>query len=345
MRDMKFPLNVESYKKKNNKKVENFNNNETSNDIEIKRKNMKKEKNNNYIARKNFVKKIIKKDVKSVLSTLNLTEKKKIKKKKNKKHNSNMGFNLKNEYIKNKIENKPNGDIKDDEIYKESDDKLGDFNQNKVLLVKKLQEIELKSNNPNEWLEKLDITSSEHFYMKNINLFGNCEKREEEFLQIAHKNLIEALKKLQDLNISFNRPYDFLADMIKSDIHMEKVRQKILKDHEKSEIREKNKLKRINKKFNKKCGSLKVKNQKEAIQKKKNLEKIDELKKNNNLESLNVQEFFLKHSKSSNDKSINKNDKNRKVDKKWTKRNFTKKKNEKKFAKKFKKKNNFKKKN
>ncbi|CRG99144.1 nucleolar preribosomal assembly protein, putative [Plasmodium relictum] len=331
---MKLSSNIESYKKKK-KKIENFSNRETQKNAAIKRKNLKNEKKINHVVKDSSVNKILKKNINPVTNVLNLIEKKKIQKKKIIKPNSSTGLHLKNNNIEKKeIEINTNGDLENEEVYND-DDKINDIDQNKILLVKKLQEIELKSNSPNDWLEKLDITSSEHFHMKKINLFGNCEKREEEFLQIAHKNIIEALKKIQDLNISFNRPYDFLADMIKSDVHMEKVRQKILKDHEKLEIKEKNKLKRINKKFNKKYGSLKVQRQKEASQKKTNLEKLDELKKSNNLENLNVQEFFLKHSKS-NDKSNNRKSKNIKVNQKLAKNHFSKKKNKNEFPKKFK---------
>ncbi|GAW79983.1 rRNA-processing protein EBP2 [Plasmodium gonderi] len=174
--------------------------------------------------------------------------------------------------------------------------------QNKALLMKKRKEIMIKidksGGNNNEWLEKLDLTCSDNFYLKKMKLFGNCEERENEFLKFAHVNVVEGLKKLQNLHIAFNRPYDFLADMIKSDIHMERVRQKLLKDHERVEEREKNKIKRLNKKFNKKSGSSKVINQMEAIERKKNIQKIDQLKKEKKLNTLNVQDFFLKHSKS-----------------------------------------------
>ncbi|EUD66202.1 hypothetical protein C922_03397 [Plasmodium inui San Antonio 1] len=177
--------------------------------------------------------------------------------------------------------------------------------QNKALLAKKRKEIMIRLppiEGNNEWLEKLDLTCSENFYLKKMKLFGNCPVRESEFMRLTHENVVDGLKKLQDLHISFNRPYDFLADMIKSDVHMERVRQKIVKDHERVEEKEKNKIKRMNKKFNKKSGSAKVASQMEAIEKKKNLQKIDQLRKEDKLKTLNVQEFFLRHSKSDQEK-------------------------------------------
>ncbi|KMZ94169.1 hypothetical protein PVMG_02395 [Plasmodium vivax Mauritania I] len=177
--------------------------------------------------------------------------------------------------------------------------------QNKALLAKKRKEIMIKvppSEGNNEWLEKLDLTCSQNFYLKKMKLYGNCQVREGEFLRLTHENVVEGLKKLQDLHISFNRPYDFLADMMKSDLHMERVRQKIVKDHERVEEKEKNKIKRMNKKFNKKSGSAKVASQMEAIEKKKNLQKIDQLRKEDKLQTLDVQEFFLKHAKSDQEK-------------------------------------------
>ncbi|CXI10062.1 rRNA-processing protein EBP2, putative [Plasmodium berghei] len=203
----------------------------------------------------------------------------------------------------------------DDNIYIDEKEVSPKFSQNKKLLKKKLKEIKINVDNENnEWLEKLDLTCSENFYLKKINLFGKCDIRENELINFAHTNVLKCLQKLQNLNIPFNRPYDFLAEMLKSDIHMEKVRAHILKSHEMSEIKEKNKLKRLNKKFNKNGGSMKVLDQKKAIEKKKNLAKIDELK--NNLESLNVHDFFQKHSKDADQNNVkNKKTKNKHIEK------------------------------
>ncbi|SOV77267.1 rRNA-processing protein EBP2, putative [Plasmodium sp. gorilla clade G3] len=220
--------------------------------------------------------------------------------------------NSTDEYMgkKNKKEKKEyNNNINEEEgILRNQDDfekKKKKSLENKILLSKKLKEIKLQfkdddtinNSKKNNWIERLDITSTEHYYLKRTELFGISESREKQLQNITHMNVIQGLQKLQALNINFNRPYDFLADMLKSDIHMEKIRQKILKEHEQAEVRENNKLKRINKKFLKKCGSQKIKSHKEALEKKQNLLKIDQLKKTNNLQNLNVQEFFLKHSK------------------------------------------------
>ncbi|SOV15087.1 rRNA-processing protein EBP2, putative [Plasmodium sp. gorilla clade G2] len=242
-------------------------------------------------------------------SSTEYVEKKKINKKEKKKYNNNNNNNI---------------DEEDDEILFNQEDfekKKQKSLENKILLSKKLKEIKLQfkdyhddhhdehinNNKKNSWIETLDITSTEYYYLKKTELFGISESREKQLQHITHINLIKGLQQLQALNINFNRPYDFLADMLKSDIHMEKIRQKILKEHEQAEIRESNKLKRINKKFLKKCGSQKIKSHKEALEKKQNLLKIDQLKKTNNLQNLNVQEFFLKHSKDHDNKSAKKN--------------------------------------
>ncbi|SPJ10693.1 rRNA-processing protein EBP2, putative [Plasmodium sp. DRC-Itaito] len=214
-----------------------------------------------------------------------------------------------NKKEKKKYNNNNNNINEEGEILVNQDDfekkKKNKSLENKILLTKKLKEIKLQfkddhsihNSKKNNWIERLDITSTEYYYLKRTELFGISESREKQLQNITHMNVIQGLQKLQALNINFNRPYDFLADMLKSDIHMEKIRQKILKEHEQAEVRENNKLKRINKKFLKKCGSHKIKSHKEALEKKQNLLKIDQLKKTNNLQNLNVQEFFLKHSK------------------------------------------------
>ncbi|KYN97738.1 rRNA-processing protein EBP2, putative [Plasmodium reichenowi] len=248
------------------------------------------------VAKKSVEKQLKKKTLKVKKQTENSTgymEKKKINKKEKKKYNNN--------YNNDNIKEEEDILLNQDDFEKKKKKSL----ENKILLSKKLKEIKLQfkdddtinNKKKNNWIERLDITSTEYYYLKRTELFGISESREKQLQNITHMNVIQALQKLQELNIKFNRPYDFLADMLKSDIHMEKIRQKILREHEQAELRENNKLKRINKKFLKKCGSQKIKTHKEALEKKQNLLKIDQLKKTNNLQNLNVQEFFLKHSK------------------------------------------------
>ncbi|SOV23006.1 rRNA-processing protein EBP2, putative [Plasmodium sp. DRC-Itaito] len=284
--------------------------------------------------------KVVKKSVEKPLKKKTLKEKKK-----------KQAQNSTSEYVEKKKLNKKekkeynnnnNIDEEDDEILFNQEDfekKKQKSLENKILLSKKLKEIKLQfkdyhdddqhnNNNKNSWIETLDITSTEYYYLKRTELFGISESREKQLQHITHINVIKGLQQLQALNINFNRPYDFLADMLKSDIHMEKIRQKILKEHEQAEIRETNKLKRINKKFLKKCGSQKIKSHKEALEKKQNLLKIDQLKKTNNLQNLNVQEFFLKHSKDHDNKSAKKNLNNKeKKNKPIKNKQLTKKKN------------------
>ncbi|KEG01267.1 rRNA-processing protein EBP2, putative [Plasmodium vinckei vinckei] len=226
-------------------------------------------------------------------------------------YNDDNGMNIKN-VLKKKILKSLN---LNNNIYNDEKEVSPKFTENKKLLREKLRKIEINVDKEKKgWLEKLDMTCSENFYIKKINYFGKCDIREKELKNFAHTNVIKCLQKLQNLNIPFNRPYDFLAEMVKSDIHMEKVRAHILKNHEMSEIKEKNKLKRLNKKFNKNGGSMKVLDQKKAIEKKKNLEKIEELK--DNLESLNVHDFFQKHSKNTDQNNVkNKKTKNKYIDK------------------------------
>ncbi|CDU16723.1 rRNA-processing protein EBP2, putative [Plasmodium yoelii] len=227
-------------------------------------------------------------------------------------YNDNSVVNIKNVLRKKIKELKINVD---NNIYNDEKEILPKFSENKKLLKKKLKEIKINVDSENnEWLEKLDLTCSENFYIKKINLFGKCDIRENEFIKFAHTNVLKCLQKLQNLNIPFNRPYDFLAEMLKTDIHMEKVRSHILKNHEMSENKEKNKLKRLNKKFNKNGGSMKVLDQKKAIEKKKNLAKIEQFK--NNLENLNVHDFFQKHSKDVDQNDVkNKKTKNKHIQK------------------------------
>ncbi|KAK1939805.1 hypothetical protein X943_003462 [Babesia divergens] len=75
------------------------------------------------------------------------------------------------------------------------------------------------------WIETLDITAAQRCR----NEFDRNEtlKIEEHFKEIASDCVRKGLHKLTKLGIPFNRPSDFYADMLKTDIQMARVMKKL----------------------------------------------------------------------------------------------------------------------
>lgn len=85
------------------------------------------------------------------------------------------------------------------------------------------------------WLETMDITvSNKQFDEKAIN---DDFEREIIFYKQAEKAVQIAIPRLHELNIKVFRPKDYYAEMVKSDQHMQKVRQR-LADLEESKQRQ-----------------------------------------------------------------------------------------------------------
>lgn len=64
--------------------------------------------------------------------------------------------------------------------------------------------------------------------------------------------------KLKDLKVPFTRPTDYFAEMIKSDAHMEKVRQSLVSEKKRIEEAEERRKQRELKKFGKKVQTEKL---------------------------------------------------------------------------------------
>eukprot|EP00056_Hartaetosiga_gracilis_P003964 m.69885 g.69885 ORF g.69885 m.69885 type:complete len:393 (+) comp11649_c0_seq2:1155-2333(+) len=77
-------------------------------------------------------------------------------------------------------------------------------------------------------------------------------KREDEFYALAKAAAENAKKLLKEHKVSIQRPGDYFAEMLKTDDHMERVREKMLNEEKKIETQEKARKQRENKKFGKK---------------------------------------------------------------------------------------------
>jgi len=148
------------------------------------------------------------------------------------------------------------------------------FKKNLPLMEQKLAE--LSNNLP--WMERLDLVvepaaeapelafyQKQHANARQKQLTSNKSeidigrdsihndfKREMLFHRQAQSAAIEGVKRLKSLNIPTKRPDDYFAQMLKSDDHMQKIRQKLLSKTQEQERTEKIRKLRELKKFGKK---------------------------------------------------------------------------------------------
>lgn len=124
--------------------------------------------------------------------------------------------------------------LDDDDLQESSD--VGDESEDKdevpielnkeKELLDKLQEIVKRSENKaSSWIEKLDVTAPSKC-RSDINR-NETLKVEEHFKEMALDCVKIGLKKLTRLGIPFNRPSDFYADMVKTDLQMARVVKKL----------------------------------------------------------------------------------------------------------------------
>ncbi|ORX90970.1 eukaryotic rRNA processing [Basidiobolus meristosporus CBS 931.73] len=136
---------------------------------------------------------------------------------------------------------------------------------NKQGLNDALEEIKLDL----PWIETQAITSSEPLVVEDVY---NDLKRELAFYNQALEAAKEAHAKITAAGIPFVRPDDYFAEMVKSDEHMQKVRQRLLDESQSIKASEEARKQRELKKFGKKVQVEKLKER--QMQKSQELEKI-----------------------------------------------------------------------
>ncbi|XP_665806.1 hypothetical protein, partial [Cryptosporidium hominis TU502] len=102
-------------------------------------------------------------------------------------------------------------------------------------------------------------------------------KRESYFYSNTLRNVNKGCEILEKMNINWNRPDDMLAEMLKTDQHMKKIKMDLLKQEQKIKAVELKKQKYVEKKFTKKIQVEKKKLRKQET--KKNLREIENWKK------------------------------------------------------------------
>nr|ALS04376.1 putative rRNA-processing protein ebp2-like protein [Acartia pacifica] len=149
-----------------------------------------------------------------------------------------------------------------------------EFKNNTALLEQKLSELTKKM----PWIERLDMINEpapvapelafkeeEHSRLRQ-KLLANTKssksieedavhndfKREMMFYRQAQSAVIEGISRLHSQNIPTKRPEDYFAQMVKTDLHMQKIREKLLTKQQEQERTEKIRKLRELKKYGKK---------------------------------------------------------------------------------------------
>jgi len=137
-------------------------------------------------------------------------------------------------------------------------------------IIQKMDEFKWKDL---EWKETLALTSKQELTIAEEDV-NNDRTRELAFYQQALEAVNLGIKRLDQLNIKHRRPTDYFAEMVKSDIHMTKVRQKLITDKKRIETSEEKRRTRELKKVSKK-----VQIEKQLERQKEKRENLDAIKK------------------------------------------------------------------
>ncbi|PFH38282.1 hypothetical protein BESB_006230 [Besnoitia besnoiti] len=104
-------------------------------------------------------------------------------------------------------------------------------------------------------------------------------EREKYFMRLTSSAAVVALTRLRQRRLKFTRPSDFLAEMLKTDNHMARVRERLAAEKEHLADFEEKKRKKLNKKFNRSSGHKLVREQEEARRRNAELKEIAAWKK------------------------------------------------------------------
>ncbi|CAG8667585.1 327_t:CDS:2 [Cetraspora pellucida] len=104
------------------------------------------------------------------------------------------------------------------------------------------------------WIETQVITSSEPASIKDIN--NDIERELALFVQldpfVTLEGAIEGRKNVLASGVPFSRPDDYFAEMVKSDVHMSRIRQKLVDEEQSIKASEEARRQRELKKFERK---------------------------------------------------------------------------------------------
>ncbi|KAJ1999446.1 RRNA processing protein [Coemansia thaxteri] len=146
-----------------------------------------------------------------------------------------------------------------------------EFINHKAALRALVDEISQKSL---KWIQRCDVTSSEPIV---VDKTENDLDRELKFYQQGLEAVVRAQLEVQKAGMPFSRPDDYFAEMVKTDAHMARIRQKLLDQQKGIQNSEEAKKQRELRKYGKKIEQEKLKERED--QKKASLDKIATIKK------------------------------------------------------------------
>jgi rRNA-processing protein EBP2 len=111
------------------------------------------------------------------------------------------------------------------------------------------EEADVVFREPQAWVERLALTAALPL-PRELNV-DDDPKREEVFLQHAMISARKGVALLDAAKIPWRRPLDYFAEMFKSDVHMEKVRESIVKAKKAIEARAARRASKDQKRFGK----------------------------------------------------------------------------------------------
>ncbi|KAI8092567.1 putative rRNA-processing protein ebp2 [Halteromyces radiatus] len=123
------------------------------------------------------------------------------------------------------------------------------------------------------WIETMQVTSTKPIEIKQDDNQDQDMARELAFYQQALEAARIARDKFKELDVPFSRPDDYYAEMLKSDEHMAKIRQRLLDEAARNKASEEAKRQRLLKKFGKK-----VQVQKQLDRQKEKAQTLDKIK-------------------------------------------------------------------
>ena len=187
----------------------------------------------------------------------------------------NCDDNLKDRDDDDDVDDDDNESGSDNDEEKEKEKRNGII-RNKALVVKTKELLATKEKMP--WLETFDIIPEEPLPFSKHNGGNPLHvhddlKREVSFYNVALEAVQKAKRKCFELKVPFTRPDDFFAEMVKTDEHMAKVKDRLIFESKKIEAYEQRKSNKEQKLRAKEARSKKL--QEKAKHKKDNLKAVD----------------------------------------------------------------------
>jgi len=139
-------------------------------------------------------------------------------------------------------------DLEIDKQEKNSEEEINDIEALNTISARMKEDFhKIMKSKDVDWLETMDLTSDQGIN-PDLNVDDDI-RRELIFYNLSLKNAAKGINKLKERNQKLNRPEDFFAEMVKSDIQMQKIKKQIVTEQIRIKKFEERKQKMQNVKF------------------------------------------------------------------------------------------------